>query len=65
MSRVLCVIVAKSAGHIWILIERSSLLLCVLTQTLKSRAGVLDVTRLQFKDGIQLNGLPAPLARHS
>jgi hypothetical protein len=26
------------------------------------RAGVLDVTRLLFKDGIQLNGLPAPHA---
>jgi len=25
-------------------------------------AGVLDVTRLLFKDGIQLNGLPAPPA---
>ncbi len=26
------------------------------------RAGVLVVTRLLFKDGIQLNGLPAPRA---
>jgi len=35
------------------------------SRTNRTKVGVLDVTRLLFNDGIQLNGLPAPRADSS